>query len=299
MKKDYNCPYSLLYKDINCEHKKARINPDDISLLHSHDGYEIVLFLGGDVSIYVEADGKELEHGDLVLISPNSFHGLYLTDIPSYERIVLNFRDEYLRSFCDTETDLSMCFKRVPENRLNVIHLTPEQQETLKHVGDLLADSLDNPGFGGNVLSRAYFSEFLVLINRYAESAPEPYYSSTVPAVVKRIFEFVAENLTADLTVEMIALNLHHNSDYLNRSFKKVTGYPLKHYIIAKKISLAQQYLRQGYSPYDACFMSGYNNYSSFSRRFTEAFHISPKAYQLKSQSQTYMTEDSTQDINP
>ncbi|MCQ2537003.1 MAG: helix-turn-helix domain-containing protein [Lachnospiraceae bacterium] len=285
MKKDYNCQFGLLYKDVNCEHKKARINPEDISLLHSHDGYEVVLYLGGDVSIYVEAEGKQMERGDIALIPPNSFHGLYLTDIPSYERIVLNFREEYLRSFNDTETDLSLCFKRLPENRLNVIHLNDEQLQDFIRIGDSLADSIENSAFGGNILQRAFFSEFLVKINRVAETAPQPYYSSTVPPVVKKIFDFVTENLTSDLTVEMIALNLHHNSDYLNRSFKKVTGYPLKHYIIAKKLTLAQQYLRQGYSPYDACFMSGYNNYSSFSRRFTEAFKISPKAYQLKCQS--------------
>lgn len=285
MKKDYNWPYGLLYKDINCEHKKARINPEDISLLHSHDGYEVVLFLGGDVSLYVEADGKKLERGDMALIAPNSFHGLYLTDIPGYERIVLNFREEYVRSFNDTETDLTMCFKRVPGNKLNLIHLSDDQLKDFIRIGDAMSDSISNPGFGANVLTRSYFSEFLVKANRIAEAAPSPYHSSNVPPVVKKIFEFITENLTADLTVEMVALNLHHNSDYLNRSFKKVTGYPLKHYIIAKKLTLAQQYLRQGYSPYDACFMSGYNNYSSFSRRFTEAFKISPKAYQLKCQS--------------
>ncbi len=286
MNKDYNCPYGLLYLDINCEHKKARINPSDISLLHSHDGYEVVLYLGGDASLYVEADGKKMERGDLILIAPGSFHGLYLTDIPAYERIVWNFREEYLRSFCDAETDLTLCFKRVPANRLNVVHLNEAQIQDFIRMGDALEGAVNDHSFGENLLTRAYFSEFIVKCNRLAEDAPKPLYSSTVPSVVTKIFEFVAENLTADLTVEMIALNLHHNSDYLNRSFKKVTGYPLKHYIIAKKISLAQQYLRQGYSPYDACFMSGYNNYSSFSRRFTEAFNISPKAYQLKCQSQ-------------
>lgn len=97
-----------------------------------------------------------------------------------------------------------------------------------------------------------------------------------------KTFHYISDHLTTYFTVEDIACELHHNSAYLNRAFKQVTGCSLKQFISAKKISLAQQYLAQGYAPYDVCFMVGYNNYSSFSRQFSEQLRISPKQFQLK-----------------
>lgn len=96
---------------------------------------------------------------------------------------------------------------------------------------------------------------------------------------------------TSDIPIQKktrFAANIFfHNcsSDYLNRVFKATTGSSIKHFISAKKISLAQQYLRQGYPPYDVCFMIGYKNYSSFFRRFSEQVGLSPKQYQLSSKS--------------
>lgn len=80
--------------------------------------------------------------------------------------------------------------------------------------------------------------------------------------------------------MEQIAKEIHHNSDYLSRVFKDTTGGSLKQYINARKMFLARQYLQQGYPPYEVCFMIGYNNYSSFSRRFSAQIGCSPRQYQ-------------------
>lgn len=93
-------------------------------------------------------------------------------------------------------------------------------------------------------------------------------------------FTDLAARLTDPLTVEQIAKEIHHNSDYLSRVFKDTTGGPLKQYINARKMFLTRQYLQQGYPPYEVCFMIGYNNYSSFSRRFSAQIGCSPKQYQ-------------------
>ena len=56
MKKDLDCPYSMIDREIICEHKTARVTPEDINTVHNHDGYEIVFFLRGDVNIMIEPD---------------------------------------------------------------------------------------------------------------------------------------------------------------------------------------------------------------------------------------------------
>jgi AraC-like DNA-binding protein len=78
-----------------------------------------------------------------------------------------------------------------------------------------------------------------------------------------------------------MSADLHYSSDHLSRVFSEAMGDSLNHYINAKKIVLAQKLLLQNYSPYDVCFMVGYNNYSSFSRRFSKQIGIAPKQFQL------------------
>lgn len=285
MKKDIHCKYTILDRDVVCEHKLARIDIPPTVTLHNHDGYEIILFLGGeDVSFFVESDGKTLERGDLIFIDSYSFHGLTMADISRYERIVIHIQKPYLQSLNDSQTDLSLCFHRMPSKCLNVIHLDESEIERYVSIAADLEKVISLRNFGHTILARAFLSELMVMANQYAETPHTPRYSNIMPSIVTRIFDFVGENITSDITVESLAVQFHYNSDYLSRAFKATTGSSLKHYITAKKISLAQQYLRQGYSPYDVCFIIGYKNYSSFSRRFSEQVGLSPKQYQLNRQ---------------
>lgn len=286
MKKDIHCKYSILDRDVICEHKLAKVDITSTVTLHNHDGYEIILFLGGEnVNFFVESDGKVLERGDLIFIDAYSFHGLTMADTSHYERVVINIRKSYLQSLNDKYTDLSLCFHKMPSKHLNVIHLDESEVECYMSIASGLEKVISMQNYGHTILARAFLSELMVLANQYAETFHTPSYSNVIPSIVTRIFEFVEENITSDITVDSLAAQFHHNSDYLSRVFKAVTGSSLKHYIIAKKITLAQQYLRQGYPPYDVCFIIGYKNYSSFSRRFSEQVGLSPKQYQLSSQS--------------
>ena len=97
MKKILNCPYSLIDREYICEHKTARVTPEDIKTVHNHDGYEIVLFLHGDVNIMIEPDIFKMKRGDMFFTSPLVFHGLDLEDISSYERVVINIQYEYIK----------------------------------------------------------------------------------------------------------------------------------------------------------------------------------------------------------
>lgn len=282
--RDITCDhkFNILDRDITCDHKFNRYNTLSSVTFHNHDGYEILLFLDGeDVNFLVESDGKVLERGDLIFISSYAFHGLRISDTSRYERIVLNVREPYLQSLNDKYTDLSLCFHRMPATHLNIIHLSESEIERYMSLAENLEKAIPMQDYGHTILIRAFLSELMVLVNQYAKTFNTPLYSNIMPSVVTKTFEFVEENITSDITIESLAEQFHYNSDYLSRAFKAATGSSLKHYINAKKITLAQQYLRQGLPPLDVCFMIGYNNYSSFSRRFSEHTGLSPRQYQL------------------
>ena len=65
------------------------------SVLHSHDGYEIYLFLSGEVRINFENSSHIMKHGDMVLIPPYVFHYSMPLGDSTYNRIVINIKESY------------------------------------------------------------------------------------------------------------------------------------------------------------------------------------------------------------
>ncbi len=277
MKKCLNFPYTVIDSEIICEHKKARVDQSDISTVHNHDGYEIVLFLDGDVNMMIEPDLFKMKPGDVFFVSPLVFHGVDLEDVSGYERIVINVQYEYLKKLGDAETDFSTLFRSKESANMNHLRIPEESLPKFISVAKDLEEALHSDSYGHSILARSYLSQFLLLTCRYSENVPPQKKSSTMPAAVVKILEYIDEHITDDITINAMSSELHYSSDHLSRVFSEATGDSLKHYINAKKIALAQKLLLQNNSPYDVCFMVGYNNYSSFSRRFSNQIGMSPK----------------------
>ncbi len=285
MRRDFKCPYSMLDSDIICEHKIGRVELPDAVTLHNHDGFEIIIFLSGDVSIIVEAVEKKLHRGDIIVVSPYTFHGINLTiddvlQVKDYERIVLNIRPEILGWISDKENDLHAFLSDLGMGKPGLIHVDEGTLGDFVAMLDELESALKNDSFGSSLLTKVKLCEFVVKLARYSFGAKVTSYKNRMPTLVSQIFGYIDENVSKPLTVEEVAKALNHNSDYISRVFKSATGNALKHYISAKKIATAKKYLGQGYSPSDVCFMVGYENYSSFSRSFRSHIGLSPKQCQ-------------------
>ena len=281
MKKCLNFPYTVIDNEIICEHKKARVDQSDISTVHNHDGYEVVLFLDGDVNMMIEPDLFKMKPGDIFFVSPLVFHGVDLEDVSGYERIVINIQYEYLRNLGDAETDFSTLFRSTDSANMNHLRIPEESLPKFISVAKDLEEALHSDAYGHSILARSYLAEFLLLTCKYSENVPPQKKSSSIPVAVTKVLDYIDTHLTEDITIGTMSAELHYSSDHLSRVFSEATGDSLKHYINAKKIALAQKLLLQNNSPYDVCFMVGYNNYSSFSRRFSNQIGMSPKQYQL------------------
>lgn len=277
--KDLHCPYSILNSDIICEHKSARIEHPNTTTLHNHDGYELLLFLNGNANILVESEELKLQYGDLIIIPPYYYHGIRVTDINEYERVVINIRSNVLNDLGDEDTSLTNVFQPEKNKKFILISLDDKHVKEVLYILEKLERSLNQKIFGHSVLSKAYLTEFLVNVANLMKRSSSTEYENIMSPTVKKIFEYIDANIYNELSVQSVAANLHHNSDYLGRVFKEATGSSLKYYINGKKIALAQKLLREGNSPYDVCFMLSFNNYSSFSRCFFEHTQISPKQY--------------------
>lgn len=282
MKQETRKILELLHSDVSCMCKSI---PSPVSLsgnFHTHDGCEFFLLLNGNVKCYTEGYGQHMERGTLACIRPYGFHRVELLDRTRYDRIIINIKENTMRTLSGGNTDLfrffslnpaPILFARLSESELLWFEARAKELEQARRLRQ----------YGDDILSDALLKELLVMINRYLvqepASAPHPF----MPPLVSKTFSYIDEHLTEDITLQQLSDYVHHNSTYISRCFKQVTGTTLQQYIIAKRLTLAQQYLRQGKSPSEACYLSGFHNYSNFSRTFLKYIGLSPRQYQLQS----------------
>lgn len=263
---------------ITCEHKN--INDAYISPYHSHDGYELLLLLDGSINYYIEKEGIRLKYGNLVCIKPYDFHRRDIVTNDIYSRIVIHVRKSILEKLSSEKTDISECFYRVPEGKMNVLQLDEHEIVEFCMLSKLLSQELESSEYGSDILAETYLKQLLVLINSNSKNSKKVRYKNIMPPLVADTISYIDQNITKKFSLDDISEHLNYNGTYISRYFKKITGITLQQYIISARITLSKKYLIEGYSPCDACYSSGFNDYSNFSRTFTKFVGQSPIKYQ-------------------
>lgn len=272
------CLYEPLNNVLECRHKKA--SGYQTYSYHRHDGYEVYLFLSGNILFYQNYNCYKLTPGDMIIIPPTCMHRIISIDESVYERVTLNIRHSVIDRLSTANTNLFKCFE-MTENSAP-IHLENDEIIEFIRLTDLLISSMDSEEFGSDVLANAYISQLLLLINncyRINDSSKV----SIMPELVKNVMLYISDNLAGDLSLAKISGQFYHNGTYISRMFKKHTGLTLKEYIIDQRIEVARRILAEGGNVQEACYKSGFSDYSNFIRSFTGAMSISPGKYRQES----------------
>ena len=287
----HNTPLSWETQEdnISCSYKEEPID-FKIRFLHYHDGYEVLMMKQGNVAMQVEDRMIALHPGDIMLIPPYVFHFACQQSSDTYCRVVLNMKETVIQSLIASDESyrhITDVFYQIPDYR---IHVNRSMLHQLIDIACALEASSGSKAdaYGANILSKSLLSIILVILNRQAAaSSAAPILPQTqapsMPKVVTDVIHYVDQNLAGDLSVSGIAESVHLNSVYLTRLFRQYSGLSLQQYIIEKRLAEAKRMLRNGQSPTDVCYACGFNNYSNFSRTFTNHVKISPRQYQENS----------------
>lgn len=270
--------FTEISSPIVCEYKSDSWIADHRTPFHFHDGYEILIFFNGNASFCIGQHEQFLTPGTVICCAPFSLHRALPHDPHNYDRILLHIRKDTLLSLSSTFTDLSTCFHSSSQP---IYSFSKPDLDNIVALCKKLEGALHTQSFGCDVLQTAILTELLVLLNQKSVCSKMSV-SNHMPPLVTEIFHYIDEHFTEDITVSHLANTLHHNADYLTRSFRKVANCSIRQYLILKRIQHAGTLLSQGATLTDACFASGFQTYSHFSKTFSAHFGISPKNYQQK-----------------
>ena len=101
-------------------------------------------------------------------------------------------------------------------------------------------------------------------------------HSYTFDSQVEELLHYINQNLTEDLSIETLAKKYYLSQYHMMRKFKDETGYTIHNYIVNKRLLLARTKIREGMPVLKAAQLSGFTDYTTFSRAYKKQFGTAP-----------------------
>jgi AraC-like DNA-binding protein len=257
--------YSITSAQMTTEHPEI-----GKAVMHSHDSYEIYLFLDGKADYLVEGNKYRLRKGDVMLMRRGELHINSIRSDATYKRSYINFDITSLLTETGNLSLLDMFDKRplgefnhykakdFPENHwqeyLHAICNASSKEEKLCYLLPLL-----------NELSKSFLQ---------LQTIPEHREKNQVMDICK----YINADLAGELSLEQLSARFYLSKTHLNRLFKTNVGTTAGQYIRLKRLFKAKELLSQGVSPTEACNLCGFHDYTTFYRAFKQEFSCSPKS---------------------
>lgn len=105
--------------------------------------------------------------------------------------------------------------------------------------------------------------------------------------LVKKVEQYIVDHIQEDFSCVELAEYFHYHANYLSRILKNSIGKSLSEMVIDVRIRRACQLLDEGVRVSDAAVMTGYDNFSYFSRLFKNLMGMTPRQYRHRNEENT------------
>jgi len=245
---------------------------------HYHDFHKVLIFISGNVSYQVEGKTYHLKPYDIVLVNAGEIHRPIIHDETPYERIIIYISSKFFEDYENENYDLFHCFSKALELRSSLIRIKDISKTKLYTSILDLGKSFQSTEYAHQLYQQTIFTEFLIWINRAVIDEDIIYLNATIAnKTVLDIMNYIIIHLSDDISIDSIASYFFLNRSYLMHLFKAETGYTIGNYISEKRLFISKRLIQNGISITEACFQSGFKNYTTFYRAFIRKFDMSPK----------------------
>ncbi|MDD3361096.1 MAG: AraC family transcriptional regulator [Hespellia sp.] len=244
---------------------------------HYHEFHKITIFIRGKVQYFIEGKTYELQPYDIVLVNRNDIHKIEVDPSIPYERIIVYISPGFIDAYQTEEYDLSYCFQKAKEEHSNVLRAQSLECSLFK-ITNRMERSFSDTEYASSLYRQLLFLEFMIQLNRAALKNRLDYLGDALyNKKVVDIMHYINEHLDTSLDIDLLASKFYISRYYMMRLFKSETGYTIHNYIAYKRLLLARELISQGTPITQACFDSGFPNYSAFSRAYKAEFGVSAR----------------------
>lgn len=249
------------------------------NIYHSHDYYEIYFILRGSIRVIVEEMDVSPVLGEALIYPPHCMHRVTHTD-PSqpYERFYLYLSKDFLASISTEGYDFLSVLDGLTKGSRYCLRPGEEAVKALIPMADEIIEAAKDLSPQGMLANRCRMIIYLIrLLGVLEESAA---LATESPASrMSDLIGYINQNAATALSLDHLAEVFCISKYALLHEFKEYTGMSIYQYILTRRILLAQQLIRQGVKPRQACEQCGFADYTSFYRAFKARTGQSPTQY--------------------
>lgn len=249
------------------------------SVYQGHHFYEIYFILRGTVQVVVDDQHWNPVVGDTLIYPPQCMHRtIYMDPSVPYERFYIYLSKEYLEAVSTPEYHLAAELEKLTEG--GSYYFRPGEQAVLELVkqADEIIDAARSTSPAEVLINRCRMTMFLVrlmgLLKNSMTSASE-----CVPNRMNDLIRYINQNAAQPLSIDQLGQVFELSRSALMHDFKDYTGMSIYQYILTRRILLAQELIKDGAKPRQACLQSGFTDYASFYRVFKARTGKSPNQY--------------------
>lgn len=246
--------------------------------IHIHECCELLLCLSGGKRFLIDNNVYDISDGDLFIINQFEAHKITASPDCDFIRYILHIHPTFVYANSSEETNLGDCFYNFDIGMHNRIHLSSSEITELTALFEEL--KRDN-GYGDAFIKRIAAIRILFAVNRMSETHSEKLTSPTKHRTVQLAIDYINNNYSQELTLDMISKNAYVSANQLGKLFKKYCNTTVSKYILSKRITEAKKLLADGKSVTDTAFMCGFNDYANFIRVFKNAVGTPPGKYRI------------------
>lgn len=236
-------------------------------IMHYDHNMAVTYFLHASGSISVEGSSTLVKEGDILILNPHEFHRCVYDASPQHERISIQIHPSIAEGLSVSAKQLFSAFYDRPLGKGNVIPAKVVQELRIDQLlKEIEIPEKEDPDF--DVLFQCRIIELMILLKKAVRLAVHEQLPKQENKTVSRAIEYINQHLAEELTTSSIAKQLFVDKSYFCRIFKQTTGATFNEYLTQKRIDFALQLINSGLSCTEACYKSGFGNYSSFYKYF-------------------------------
>jgi AraC-like DNA-binding protein len=245
------------------------------SSLHSHDYYELVIFVEGEINYVCESSVYSPKRGDVIIIPPGKFHMSKLKgERTHYKRHVFYL---YPNAFDAVGASLADILIRTGEG-VRFSLSSREREEELLTLTEKLTSAIKRREDGlSRTLAFGYIIEIFCLLNR--KDIRHSGESERLPENILALQQYLDAHYTEINSVSEVAEHFFYSREYVSRLFKKYYDTTILDYIHKLRISKSRALIAEGMPIIDVCFTVGFSSLSTFIRAFRTATDMTPSEY--------------------
>lgn len=248
-----------------------RVAETGASWPHYHSLYEIYFLEEGNCTYIIDDKVYNVQAGDIVIIPDSIIHHTKYDDI-SHSRILINCTGDYIPASIRSGILTGNYLFRNP-------FVTDDVRKIL---GKIKNEYILNDTFSDEIITCHTHSLFYLLL-RNNETCVD---IDDVNKIIEQAVAYIKENFSSNISLSSLARMFSVSPEHFSRLFKKETGLGFSKYLNSLRLQYAEQLLKSADNQNitRVAEICGFEDSNYFSKKFKEAYGISPKKVQMKDQ---------------